>query len=348
MKTSINMHFSINKIMFDILLFCLFIVCILNNRDPDFINYENQYIAYGTGQTSSLLYRYEPLYAFCGVLFYKLGLSFYQYRIFIFTIVFLMFKKVVLDYAKKTIFVLMCFAIFPFLLFCVQMRNAVGIVLIMYGIRFLKDNTKESNAKYIIWVIIASMFHEMCLFYLALVFVNYRNFYKLFKWFVIAEFMFVYTIFPSVLRILFTITHNRRFWYYNTNVPMDVVIRHSFPVMLLVLVLLYCRIKCKPEIRKGLKIDELFIRCSLVSCSFILFIKVNINFSRLIYFMMPFITITISNISSNTDKRKVKNDRYLLRSISIAVVLLYYIFLLSPLQREYYESVTQSILPWLK
>ena len=298
MKTNINVGSSIKKIIFDMLLICLFILCVMNNRDPDFINYENQYIAYGTGQASNLLYKYEPLYACCGILFYKLGLSFYQYRIFIFLIVFCVFRKVVLDYAKKPVFVLLCFMIFPFLLFCVQMRNAVGIVFVMYGIRFLKSNTKRGNIKYIISIMIASMFHEMCFFYIVLVFVNHKNFYKFYKWFVMAEFVFIYTIFPAVLRIMFNITHNRRFWYYNTDVPPDVVIRHSFPVLLLVLLLLYCRTPRKSVMNKCLQTDELFIRCSLMSCSFILFIKVNINFSRLIYFMMPFIIITLHPTST--------------------------------------------------
>lgn len=245
MKTNISMHVSIKKTIFDVLLICLFILCIFNNRDPDFVNYESQYIAYGTGQVSSLLYTYEPLYAYCGVLFYQLGLSFYHYRIFIFGITFLIFRKVVLDYAKKPVFVLLCFMVFPFLLFCVQMRNAIGIVFVMYGIRFLKNNTKKGNIKYILLILIASMFHETCLFYLVFVFVNRKNFYKFYRWFVIAEFVFIYTIFPAVLEILFNITHNRRFWYYNVGVPMNVVVRHSFPVLFLVLLLLYCHMKCK-------------------------------------------------------------------------------------------------------
>lgn len=348
MRLSFNITIFKKRFLCNILLLVLMIICCLNNRDPDYANYEMNYNAVGRGETENLLYTLEPLFRVLNLIFYKLGFSFYQFHFIFYLIIFLIFRKVVLDYSKKPLLVVLCFAIYPFIIFCVQMRNAMGIVIVMYGIRFLKDNSKKENIKFVLLVIIASMIHMSCIVYLPMLLVNNKNFYRYLKCFIIAEIILVYTILPGLMWTVYRITLNRRFMVYNTNLPMTVVFRHTLPITVLAGVLVYCLNDSYHNQQKGmLDFDEVLARCALVACSYIVLIKININFFRIIYFMFPLIITSITNFSLNRNKRLLKNDKYLLRGYSVALSIFYYVMLLSSLHEETFNNVTRAVLPWL-
>lgn len=348
MKSNYSLKIHFNHLLFDFIFLLLALVCCFNRDNPDYASYETVYFAVGTGNTLHLLYKVEPLFGLICYIFYKLGFSYFQFQFIFHFISLLIFRKVILDYAKKPCIVILCFAFFPFLVFCVQMRNAMGTVIIMYALRFLKEDSRMGTAKYMVSVAMATMIHDSCIIYLLLLIVRNKNFYKFFRIYVLGEIIFVYTMLPQIMRLIYQITGNRRFLVYNQSTPVPVIIRHTLPVITVFIILIYCSKNSNRGLEESDCFDKLLLKCSLMICSYIVFIKLNINFFRIIYFMIPLIIITITNYSVNGNKRRIKNDTYLLKSYGLIISVFYFVMLMSPIQEETYNNVTRAILPWLK
>lgn len=343
MKKIYKVRTTYQKIGLVILFILMFLLCALNTVKDDYARYKISYDLIGQGGASET----DLMYLFCCKIFNSIGFSFQQFHVTFYLVIFLIFLRCFLDYAKKPVIAALSFAIFPYLIFSVQMRDAMASVLCMYGIRFLTGDKLKDTLKYIVTIFVAALFHGSCIIYIVFLISKKHNFKELYKCLLIFEFFITY-IFSRFFLHLFSLFGLERFERrYSMAPPISVVIRHSLPVVLLTVVILYCLWGSKHHLIGVRKLDKILERCSLIVCSFIIFIGININLFRLVYFMLPIVMITITNFADNGQKRIIANDKYILKFFTIAFSVMYFVLLLGPRQQKAYEAVTKTFIPWL-
>lgn len=317
----------------------IWILCCLNTDNADYIVYRNYYYAYGTGDFQLIDYHMEWAYRLLCQLFYNLGFSFVQFRIFFMSIVLFLTSNSIWKYAKNPVLILILYFIYPFFVQCVQIRNAMAISLIIYALRFL--NKKYGVIKYIAFVLIASLFHVSAIVYLLLALKKDNSFcIKAGILGALAVAFINIFLMPTILQIFANATGNTRFLRYSGKISLDIAVKHMIPMALLYLILLYCY--CS----RGKNINNYYGMLSfqivMLSLIYIPFIIIDINYSRLYYFLLPIYYIAISNLASQKS-RIVKNDNVVINIFCVSFSIFMFYMLIGPRHIESFSEVTIAI-----
>lgn len=159
----------INKAI--MILYSICIILLVGTRSvqtgDDTISYYHFYqLAHISGHESKTLNNFEPLFSLIGLICAKLDFSFMFFNVIIAFITMYFFSITVIK-MKCNAFI----SIFLYTVFCLhlnmmnQVRQALAMMIALYAITFLNENKKGN---FIIWTIIASLFHLSCLIILIL------------------------------------------------------------------------------------------------------------------------------------------------------------------------------------
>jgi hypothetical protein len=151
-----------NKNSIFLFLLIIFLVTIMggNSNNPDYDNYEIYYYNYGNVFAPDIGFR------FVNIFFRTLGFSYNLYRLMVSILGFYFIYLAARKYAYNSFLVFILFAIYPFLLDVVQIRNFLMYSIVAYAIIFLEE---KKYLKYFFWIVIASSIHVSAIIYLPIV-----------------------------------------------------------------------------------------------------------------------------------------------------------------------------------
>lgn len=182
----LNIINSIKKRKSKILIFAFIVLLLIlmggNTKNPDYYSYEILYYNYGNVVSADFGYR-----ILCAI-FRNLGINYEGFRIIISLIGFYLINITIKKYSANKIFVYLLYAIYPFLLDVVQIRNFLMTSIVIYAMSYLVKKSGKSTIKYILFILIASSIHITALVYLPIALILYLDkniFFKLFIFYII-------------------------------------------------------------------------------------------------------------------------------------------------------------------
>ncbi len=169
----IGMRFDKSKIVTFLFLTYFWILMGLNTNSPDYSSYEMYYF-----YTSS--FKVEWGFKFLCNLFRNAGLTYQQFRMVYAAIYSCLAIATAKRLSSHINYILAMFLLMPFVLNVSGIRFALASMIVCFGIPYLLPRQKIGNFKYIICVIIASLFHKSVIFYLVFLFAKKR--YKILQY----------------------------------------------------------------------------------------------------------------------------------------------------------------------
>lgn len=163
-------------------LIALFMILIygLNTYSGDFLAYQGVYnniSFYG-------LTHYEILFSLLMMICSKSGLTFIQFRMVLGIIYSILCYKNFCKYTKYSALALAVSMIFPFTYYVSVLRAGIAAMIMLYSIRFLNPQTSKGMVKFIISIIICTLFHYSSVVFLLLILarkgVNYKYLFYIF------------------------------------------------------------------------------------------------------------------------------------------------------------------------
>lgn len=156
--------------------FILLVLMSLNNGGPDLLNYYNDYYSSGIGVHNISEYGHYILNRF----FCNIGFDFFTYRIVVSFICMLLLHKTFSYFKVNENGVLSFYMIYVFFMDVIQIRNFIMEAIIIFSLRYLLVDKKFNTIKYIVCVLIASLFHRISPIYLMLLIVKFRMSIKIY------------------------------------------------------------------------------------------------------------------------------------------------------------------------
>src|SRR5690606_36363448 len=168
-----NKNFKLAKLIF---IFILSLIFGLTINHPDYISYVIIYDniidpAYLDSTSTEIGYKYLMLF------FKTMGFDYHFVMILISFLGLSIISSSIDRYFsnKKNYWILIIYLIYPFFFDLVQIRNFIGFVLIVYSFRFLIFNKPNNSLKFILTILIGTLFHNIMWLYLPLIFVKYKK-----------------------------------------------------------------------------------------------------------------------------------------------------------------------------
>ena len=137
----------------------------LNTYSGDFLTYQGVYnniSFYG-------LTHYEFLFSLLMMMCSKIGLTFIQFRMVLGIIYSILCYKNFSRYTKYTALALALSLIFPFTYYVSVLRAGIAAMIMLYSVRFLDAETRNGVVKFIVMMIVCTLFHYSSIFFLILI-----------------------------------------------------------------------------------------------------------------------------------------------------------------------------------
>lgn len=131
-------------------------------RDGDFQQYKYVYDIFGDYIPS-----WEPGFVAIMWLCKQLHFPYGLFRLVVGSIYIFGVLRAVKSQTANVAFSVVLFSIFPFFFFVSAMRSSVAMAIILNVIPYLQDKSRKGSVKYVVGVLIATMFHYSSLFFLA-------------------------------------------------------------------------------------------------------------------------------------------------------------------------------------
>jgi len=151
--------------------FLLFLIVIFcgNNENPDYVGYKFKYDSIKNHNATDFIFS-DPYIGFNILQFicHAIGLSYQQ---FLFIVALLGYTLIIdtLHYFHANMnYVLLLYLFYPFFYDVIQIKNFLAMSIVIYSIRYLLNNTKSATLKYVVLIILASLFHIVSVSYLLL------------------------------------------------------------------------------------------------------------------------------------------------------------------------------------
>ncbi len=160
------------------------IIFSFNTDNPDYSGYFGTYNAYYTRDIYwDYFQRYDPFYKAFVILCNKLHISFNLFRVLVFLICISLIITTIRKMTNRINLVLSLYMIFPFVMDCIQIRNYIGSAIVIYSMQFLfytsdKAVRKNNIYRYVLGILIASMFHYVTILYSMFLLVLFPSWFK--------------------------------------------------------------------------------------------------------------------------------------------------------------------------
>lgn len=176
---------------------------------------------YGNADTQSYLLEYEnmfspdwtdtePLWMLIQFFFRQINTPFLVFRLIIFTLAFCLIKQTISMITQDKNVILLLYAIYPFMLDCVQMRNFFAMAILIYGIGLLIQNNRLSILKYCFCVFLCTLIHNVFIIYIlfaCIPWMKYKKFITLLIAFFATLVIFMNRV-PTIALMIFGNYHN--------------------------------------------------------------------------------------------------------------------------------------------
>lgn len=156
-----------SKIVSCMILAFMWILYGFNTYSGDFMAYENVY----NNLWNIGLMHYEPGFSIIMAVCRNLGMSFIMFRVVLALIFVCLLYVVIKKYTQYCALALALYLVFPFPYFISVLRGGMASLIILYSIDFLREgNQRRGIFKFILGVMVATLFHYTSIFYLILLF----------------------------------------------------------------------------------------------------------------------------------------------------------------------------------
>ncbi|WP_310388448.1 EpsG family protein [Roseateles sp.] len=177
------------------LLIAIVYLAIAGNLDnPDRFFYVENFEGIKTGDQDA---SFEPGYQSLARIAALLGLDYGAFHFVLTGAALLLICTAIMELTDRPALGLLAYLFFPFFWDVTQVRNFYAMAIVIYGMKYLLVEQRASNLKYILLIIVASMFHITSLFYLLLLGARTKN--KLLLWGALGAAALVYTLVFSTL-----------------------------------------------------------------------------------------------------------------------------------------------------
>ena len=154
--------------IFNLILIYMWIFYAFNTYSGDYISYE--YVYSLIQDDLSWFGHFEPLFSLMMTLCIMFGLPFAGFQIILATFYVIMVKKNIQYYTDYWAVTASMFMLFPFMWAASVLRAGVAGTIVIWGFKYLFAEEKNAVAKYVVWIIVATMFHTSSIFFLVFIF----------------------------------------------------------------------------------------------------------------------------------------------------------------------------------
>ncbi|MGD9678797.1 MAG: EpsG family protein [Vulcanibacillus sp.] len=303
----------------------LFLMAYAVIREIDFTSdtlaYSRNFIKYGTMSWNNLLQNSinitikDPLFWIFTKLIYSLGFSVKAWFFIISAIFSVLFSATIVKYSKDIALSFILLIALDYYYFSLTgLRQAIALAIIFYSWRYIESN---QNIKFIVFVLIASMFHISALIALIILFLKNKKF-KIQKLVLIPIIIIVmYFITPLIVVVLNQFLPTNYQFYINSRITLNL---SGFFIQLVILIFAYLFSSdiLKKDKSNNILFNILYIGLFLQLLATFLFAE----FFRISYYFSVFALILVPNVIATS-----KSNRLVLK-YAVAITLILY-FLLS-------------------
>lgn len=136
-------------------------------NDPDYRNYITIY--------DSCMTQIEPGYLLFETIGHILGRTYFQFRAVVIALSYTLIWAALTKADANKNLVLALYAVFPFTLDAIQIRNLIAAAIVIFSVVSLLTDEKHSKVRYTAGILIAACFHVVSLVYLMLLAVDFRK-----------------------------------------------------------------------------------------------------------------------------------------------------------------------------
>lgn len=291
-----------------------------NTWNADYASY--QYIYSLIGHSHAYVST-EPGFELLSLLAAKIGLNYNGFLIVYSLLGLILITTTLKKYTNKINLVLILYILYPFLLDIVQIRNFMAMCIILYSTKFLITNNKIDFYKYVIGVILATLFHNSAIFYLIFLLVKIKSKKKIMitTISVVLIGIIFQTIVPNIIYNFFPENRYDSYFSFNIGIMQKVLLLIYLLINLLITYYSYKRVnKLNSGNEELIDFSELVMKINILIMIVFVFLSININFIRLFRNILPLNYILYSNVfKKNTLSLKLSN---FIHSLSLFIFII--------------------------
>lgn len=346
MNANIRLNIKSKKTLTDILFNFLFLFIWL------IIGFNTDNVDYSTGY-SEKYYDLSQNYFEIGfrslnILGRALGMSFFQFRLVIMTIMLLLLRNSIKSYSESPVYVAFLYMIYPCLLQSVQIRNALASAIILYALRFLDEEKEHGCFKYVLLVLLGASIHKIVLIYLVLVFtkqIKIPNILKLSITIFTSLYLIIVFFQEKILHLLYILLKDDRLYIYAHLSEKHLFIKSMLPYIIVGILFCYLyNIKHgkKQKLENITSLDKMLLKTSILTLSFLPLFLIDGNYFRIWAFFLPVIYTSLLNL--NKYRGMFKNDKWIIQSCCLMLAMGLFFIDLSPYDPSGYINVTKAVM----
>ena len=251
---------------------------------------------------------FEIGYRYLNILGRACGLTFFQFRLILMTVMLFLLCDSIKKYAHFPVFITILYMVYPFLLQSVQIRNALSASIVIYALRYLDEG--KPSYKYVILVFLAASIHKISLIYLFLVLVRRKDLSSIFKISgLLFTLLYIVIVFfkDKILSFLYLLLEDERIYFYANLNEQHILVKSMLPYMIVGILFFYLFIikKQKNDKLKNITpLDKTLLKVSVALLGFLPLFLIDGNYYRIWAFFLPVIYMAILNINNYTGKLK--------------------------------------------
>lgn len=233
----LNLIFAIrkrhSKFVFFLSFVFLWILIAGNTHNPDLQAYKNIY--YGDNRSIELGF------VLLTKLFRNMNISFEAFVAIISFFCLVMTFTTIKLYTKNLNLVMGLYMIYPFVIDAIQLRNFIATSIVIFSIRYLLRNNLKNKLKYVFFIILAGMMHQLFFFYLLFLLIDIKKRNTKIKVIVGSSLLFSVLVFLNgnsipLLDQILPISPEKYRRYFSTKLRYGFLINWSFNLLYLFLI----------------------------------------------------------------------------------------------------------------
>lgn len=302
----------------------------LNYGSSSYNNYDfyNYYTLYKSSANAISDRNAEIGFKILFYLFNQIGLKFYQARLLISVVGYLLIISTIKKYTNNINYVLLLYLFYPFINDVIQIRNFLAVSIFIFSTRFLIEKPKLYVFKYSLFLLIASLFHISIIYYfLILVFLKMNKKQTLYTLFIIMP-IFITLSYTDLYKnlILFLFDNEKLFYYLSRKSTIGFIpISIMFIFRYIVFIIFY-----KEAINQVNNFDNIYYKKNIYDiifkmnmAAFLIFplLVYNYNFIRLYRNILILNYVLYSDVIYIIRKNGKKGNLYIFLSLILVLIL---------------------------
>lgn len=240
---------------------------------------------------------FEFGYYYLGLMAKSLGCDFFLFRMIIVTLTLLLLHNSILKYSKEPGWVTLIYMIHPFLLQCIQIRNAFAVAIIIFSLRFL-DRENKNILKFIVLMVCAVSIHISSLLYLIIlccVFFEYKFIVKISISILLTLEIILYFLKNQIVYFMASLLKTQKITYYLSSGD-NRFLSTSMLVYLVIYVVCYLVYNQIYKKKNSNDFDGVLLMSSLLIMAYIPLMLVNFDYFRIFEYFFPVVTMALFNV----------------------------------------------------